>query len=224
MDKTPEIESPETLAKSLGNARNAQQALRVLHKFYAAHNSIVSQEINRLGVNLACRSGCDLCCFLRVGAKAHEILLIAETIKVSWRAEARQTLMEELTKNADIARQMTKDEQCSVNIKCPLLVDHRCSVYSIRPLGCRRHHAQNYDACKFSFDHPTDMTYPGSRHAEYLLRIEYIDSVIADIFQTYRYDQDDYELNIALLEALRPGKSLRRWQDRKKAFVNARQE
>jgi len=55
------------------------------------------------------------------------------------------------------------------------------------------------------------------------LGIEYIDGVIGGIFASCGYDQTDYELNMALLEALSPGKSLRRWQDRKKAFTNAKQ-
>jgi len=116
MHRTPEIESPDALARRLRNAKNAVQALNILRKCYAAHDSMVSQGIERYGVNLACRVGCDLCCFLRVGAKAHEVLLIAEAVKMSWPAEARRTLMAHLSVNAEKARQMTRDQQYAVNL------------------------------------------------------------------------------------------------------------
>ena len=68
------------------------------------------------------------------------------------------------------------------------------------------------------------MQHPGSRHAKLLLAIEYIDDSIGYIFAQCDFDQTDYELNMGLLEALSTGKSLRRWWDRKKAFIQAEQK
>lgn len=221
---TPEDESLAALAQRLCNAQNAMQALSVLSACYAAHDSRAGRAIECFDVRLACRAGCDVCCFMRVGAKAHEILLIAETVKVNWSAVARRTLMANLGVNAEKVSQMTWDEQCAVNLECPLLVDHHCSVYSIRPLGCRRHHAQDYAGCKFSFDNPTDMTYSGSRNEKLLREVVSVEGVIASMFASCGYDLTDYELNMGLLEALSPGTSLSRWQDKKEAFINTKRE
>jgi hypothetical protein len=94
-------------------------------------------------------------------------------------------------------------------------------VYSLRPFGCRRHHSQRVQACKESFDNPTDLESAGARHAGLFLTMLRAEESLKSVFAASGYDQTGYELGTALLEALTNPKCWKRWKKKKKAFLTA---
>jgi len=220
---TPDTGLPTTLMRQLQSATSPLQALSVLRQGYTEHDARVAATIRQFHVQLACHAGCDLCCVFRVSAKAHEVLLMAHTIQAEWPAAARATLLTRLAESARTARRMTQAEHGATNLTCALLVDHRCSAYSVRPLVCRRYHAQDLEGCRFLHDHPEVTAHPGSRCTELRHGIDYVESAIAGAFAECDYDQDYYELNMALHEALTGEEALGRWGNRKPAFKEATQ-
>ena len=219
-----EIPTPEQLGTQLRAAHSLKEALCVMALAYSIHDYFVAQFIADNKVLLACHDGCDFCCYYRVAVSAQEVLIISEHIKAKWPKRKQNALISRLNEHSRIVSKMRKEEQIETNIQCPLLKDHKCSIYSIRPLGCRRHHAQNVEGCKFSHENPKDMQFRGTRHQELFLAIGQIEGVIGAIFSSCGYDTNNYELGMALHEALSSSKSIRRWIDKKRAFVTAAQQ
>jgi Fe-S-cluster containining protein len=214
-----EIPTPVQLSIQLRAAHSLQEALRVLAQAYSIHDHYVAQFIADNNVLLACHDGCDFCCYYRVAVSAHEILIIAEHIKAKWPKKEQNALILRLDEHSRTVSDMRKEEQISTNIKCPLLKDSRCSIYSIRPLGCRRHHAQNVEGCKYLHENPKNMQDRGTCHHELFHAIGQIEEAIGAIFSACHYDTNSYELGMALHEALSSPKSFRRWIHKKKAFL-----
>jgi len=219
----PDAGLATTLTGQLRSAKSQLQALNLLRLGYAEHDVRVAETIRKFHVRLACHSGCDLCCGFRVSAKAHEILLMAETIQREWSATAQAELLSRLGESARIVRGMTRACRDATNLPCALLVDHQCSAYSVRPLACRRHHAQDIEGCRFLYDHPQVTQHPGSRCAELRHATDALESVIAGVFAECDYDSEDYEINMALHEALTAGEAIGRWGNRRPAFEQATQ-
>jgi hypothetical protein len=78
---------------------------------------------------LACREGCDACCYQRVVATAPEIIVIAARIAATRSAEEVSALVDTLTAQL---RQTNRQP-------CPLLRQGRCTAYEHRPLRCQGH-------------------------------------------------------------------------------------
>lgn len=102
-------------------------------------------------LDLACLPGCDLCCTRNVSVTTLEADLIANHLKKidipDWRQ--RITAVKNLprfkplvTTNglAHLCRLGKEPPEETVNPDwrpCPFLVDHRCSIYVVRPFACR---------------------------------------------------------------------------------------
>ncbi len=224
MKKEKKIITPDQLSKRLRNAKTPKDALQVLKLAYDVYDSLVSNNVSKYEIQLACIPGCSFCCYLRVGARAHEVLLISEHIKLKWSEAGRKALISELGDHTNIVRKMTKADRYTTNIKCPLLQGTQCMVYPIRPLGCRLDHSQDVEACKFSYEHPENMQIKGNRNPDLFKAIYTYMGIVRAIYKYCGYDDYEYELGMALHAALTSSKCLRRWQKHKKAFFNIEQE
>ena len=120
------------------------------------------QITGKAAVKLACREGCSLCCWLRVDVFAHEVFLIAHHIRAQFSAGEISELLVRLAAHSSQVTPLTPFEHATRNIPCPLLRDGRCSIYSVRPHSCRRHHSLDFAACQFTFDHPEDLASPAA--------------------------------------------------------------
>ena len=224
MKKEKEIITPDQLSKRLRNAKAPKDALQVLKQAYNVYDSLVSYNLSKHEIQIACIRGCSFCCYLRVGARAHEVLLISEHIKLKWSEAGIKALISALGDHANIVRNMTKADQYTTNIKCPLLQGNQCMMYRIRPLGCRLHHSQDVEECKSSYEHPEDMQGKGNRNPDLFKAIYTYMGIVREIYKNCGYDDYEYELGMALHAALTSSKCLRRWQKHKKAFFNIEQE
>lgn len=215
---TNDVKTPDILKRQLCRATAQKDAFRVLREAYSIYDNIAHSLIQFHKVPLACGSGCDLCCYFRVSVKAHEVLLMAETIKHNWSSVNRDKLRQCLNEKAKIVKGMTSKQQLAVNIQCPLLMDNKCSVYAIRPLGCRRHHSQDVSGCRYLNDHPDDMSYRVTTNPHLTIGSLEIESNIQNLFATAGYDTKDYELITSLEEALSSDKPLNKWWKKNVAF------
>jgi Fe-S-cluster containining protein len=103
--------------------------LTVLLDSYAIHDYGMSKDIavaeKTQGIRIACHEGCSACC-LRSDVPISQL----ETMGISWYFTE---IMDFETQERLIPRLLSHHE----NLECPLLLDSRCSVYSLRPLACR---------------------------------------------------------------------------------------
>jgi len=105
--------------------------LPVLLRMHALVDAGIAAEIRteerRRGARLACRKGCDVCCRTQSDIPVLQI----ELAGLSWycveklAGAMREAVREQLGRHTPGAR------------ACPFLVEHACTVHTVRPIGCR---------------------------------------------------------------------------------------
>lgn len=104
------------------------------------------------GLEVACKPGCAACCTYLVGATLHEAVLVAEEIQKQPQAARTATLGRLVAWERLWVGLYGKAKLCSPEqgiawqhkrIPCPMLdpKTYLCTVYDVRPLACRSHHA-----------------------------------------------------------------------------------
>jgi Fe-S-cluster containining protein len=82
--------------------------------------------------DVQCRAGCSFCCHQNVDTTIPEAILVA--LQLGNEADPRR---DAVLAAADAFRDLDDDARIMTGKPCPLLVDHRCSVYHARPINCR---------------------------------------------------------------------------------------
>jgi len=170
---------------------------------------------------LVCRAGCSLCCWLRVDVYAPEVFLIAETLRKELPPPQLDELLGRLATHAELVTGMTVFEHATRNVACPLSREGWCSVYSVRPHTCRRHHSQDLAACQFTYDHPDDLEFPGAHSRELFTELTEAMGLHGAVYEYFGYDGTVYELGSALHEALTDPACWQRWSRKETAFQKA---
>lgn len=187
----------------------------------AAFDALNAGTIEQRQVKLACREGCALCCWLRVDLFAHEVFLIAHHVRSYFTADDMAGLMTRLAAHSAKVLPLSPFDHATRNIACPLLQDGRCSVYQVRPQSCRRHHSQDFAACQFTFDHPTDLESPAAHDRDLFRTLTEAMQQNIEAYAGRDYDETIYELGTALHEALTDRASWERWRAHGPAFLHA---
>ena len=124
---------------------NNTKKLEILEAIYTLHENLMAEMV------LACLPGCDLCCTRNVSVTSLEADLISEHLKKADRPDLDENLTAAknlprfqplVTTNglAHLCRLGKEPPEETVNPDwrpCPFLVDHRCSIYAVRPFACR---------------------------------------------------------------------------------------
>lgn len=87
-------------------------------------------------VGVPCRKGCDSCCKNFVSVTLSEALIIQIRLEKEKRWEEVKKKCTELLSYSQNANPLT---WFYMAIDCPLLKNHECSVYSVRPVQCSTH-------------------------------------------------------------------------------------
>lgn len=213
---------PEELLKRISSAKSPSDYNRALKLAYSDLDERTQHHINSNNVTLACKNGCSLCCHLRVEAKAHEILLIGEHVESTFSSERKASLRKRLTQHKEKVKDLAYLEHMSRNVICPLLENGSCSVYEVRPFGCRRHQSKSLARCQYSYENPADLESPGGHDAGLSKVSVEAEGYLQDAYAMLKFDNVSYELGTALLEIFENKKVYNRWRNGKKAFVQAK--
>ena len=209
------------LADALSHARSPGDFDVGLTTTLEYFDRLNSRTIANSGVSLACREGCSLCCWLRVDVFAHEVFLIAHYIRARFSAAELAELMSRLAIHSAKVLALTPYEHATQNIECPLLRNGRCTIYEVRPQACRRHHSQDFAACQFTYDHPTDLDFPGAHDRGLFQTLSEAMQQGIDVYAQLGFDDTVYEFGTALAEALAEPLRSQHWQRRERAFLGA---
>lgn len=109
---------------------------------------------------IMCRAGCSHCCHIRVLVTPPEVILLSQFIRDTFSEDELHKLMERLTVADSITHGMSDDEHGSAHVRCPLLVNDRCSVYAARPLECRGYVSMDVESCRNTFNNYADWDVP----------------------------------------------------------------
>jgi Fe-S-cluster containining protein len=97
---------------------------------------------------LACQPGCDWCCHQMVGTSAPEVVRVVAHLRQHQSAEELRRTQERVVAVDEQRRSLRGDSAAARRLPCPLLVEHRCSVYPVRPLTCRGFNSSNARRCE----------------------------------------------------------------------------
>jgi len=220
------IESPMEILNQVH--QNANQALkiakhpedhqRLLSKLYAYHDKIRAESMVAASVTVACKAGCNLCCYMKVDAQAHEIIFLYNYLIEHSSCAEIETIKERCNTYYHDVRHLSLEEHLGCSILCPLNVNSKCFAYSARPYYCRNFHAQNYGTCQYSFDNPDDMGSPESLHV-FVKAIGSASLLGCSLAYTDAgYDQRAYDLCSGLCHIFQDPRAVQRWRSKKSAF------
>lgn len=211
----------QQLADDIARAKSPDDHHAGLRRALGYFDRLNAQTVEATGAKLACREGCSLCCWLRVDVHAYEVFLIAHHLRTRLSPAQLSEVLARLSVHAARVLPLTPFEHATQNIVCPLLQDGRCGIYAVRPHSCRRHHSQDFAACQFTYDHPTDLEFPGAHDRELFRTLSEAMQRGSEVYARLGYDSTIYELGTALAEALATPSSWRRWREGRKAFLHA---
>ena len=105
---------------------------------------------------LACREGCDMCCYPPVSATVPEVANIVAYLLTQVSEEEFLRLEGRVNEVAEEIKYLSGPERSACNIACPYLKGGRCSVYPVRPLACRGFNSNDRSVCEEVFSNPQD--------------------------------------------------------------------
>lgn len=125
-------------AYALFNERaNESQAEKLGESAMNATSRLVDNLFAQAGGAVACRAGCDHCCYQSVGVTPPEALRIFAFLNESLSKPQLEELAAKLAEQREATAKLSSQERFSPDHPCPFLKDAECSIYPVRPLSCR---------------------------------------------------------------------------------------
>ncbi len=193
-----------------------------LLRFYSRQDERIATGATASPVKPACHKNCWHCCYYKVEARAIEVFAIVDFVKRQFTELELQTALEHARQNIKEVDGFTYKQHMATNQQCPFLLDGQCAVYPVRPSKCRNFHASDVARCKESYENPTDLTIPNSYVTEVFIASHGGTEGFEKAVEFSGLDHRIYDLNSAFVEAIENPKCLKRFKDRKKAFLTAK--
>jgi Fe-S-cluster containining protein len=166
---------------------------------------------------IACREGCAWCCYSQVGVSAPEVLRIAEYLRTALSPDDLAATSQRLAALDEKVRGMSNLQRAEVALPCALLVNDRCSVYSVRPIACRKCHSTDASVCERSFKETTNSLSIPMFYSVFE-RVGHVqDGLLAGLSEA-GLKADLHELTTALRIALETPDAAERWLRGDKVF------
>jgi Fe-S-cluster containining protein len=96
---------------------------------------------------VACRAGCDHCCYQLVGVTAPEALAIFDHLSRTLSDAELERVAARVAAHHDRTRDLSAAERFSPQHPCVFLEAGRCTIYEVRPLACRGMNSLDAQEC-----------------------------------------------------------------------------
>jgi Fe-S-cluster containining protein len=208
-------------AEVLQGGRTPLQLIEV-----AAHATTIAEQAVRQAMEadppppLACKEGCDWCCHLTVGTSVPEVVRIVAYLRETLSPEELLAMRERVARTDDDRRRLPLDRRADARLPCPLLVEHRCSAYPVRPLTCRGFNSSDASRCEQFVKSRARVQIP-MYHPQQRLMTFVLDGTRAAL-QASGLKDDLLDLKPALRIALDVPDALERWLTGQPVFAPAR--
>lgn len=111
-------------------------------------NGMVGQAFQAFDdAGIACRSGCNFCCHLRVMVRPHEAIALFRTLGGMPGALASR-VRQQIQQNAASITRLGAAGHARSRLACAFLVDGACSAYEARPFACAGFHSLDRGRCE----------------------------------------------------------------------------
>lgn len=130
--------------RKLTSNRNKIFAINTIRLLHEQVDALTEKIKKKPGVHFDCKAGCSYCCSLRVAATPPEVFLIARHLKKLPTASLSE-LIERLKTRSEAARGVLTED---FFLPCTMLADGQCTIYSIRPVMCRKYLSLDVEECK----------------------------------------------------------------------------
>ena len=171
---------------------------------------------------LACREGCDWCCYLTVGTAAPEVVRIVDHLRRTLSPDQLDALRERVIRQDDQRRELKAARRGPVRLPCVFLEDHRCSIYPVRPLTCRGCNSTSARQCELFVD-PRNKAVVPMYVPQHRLTTFVLDGMRAGIGEA-GLRGELLELTGALRIALENPEAIGRWLAGESVFESARND
>jgi Fe-S-cluster containining protein len=208
------------LAQEYERARDEIRTAGVLRAFENSQQRHDSRIASAPDVGtLACRAGCNWCCYFSVDVRAVEVFSILDFVERTFAPEEKARVYAEVRANSTALNNLDETERMRRNVKCPFLNEGRCTIYAARPQTCRNYHATSAVGCQQSYEDPDNLDID----PELAPWVYQAGSAHVDAFSTAMrdagYDIRAYELNGALDAAMSESAARERFESRLPPFT-----
>ncbi len=167
---------------------------------------------------LACKAGCSWCCHFSVDVRAVEAFRILDYMRQHFSLAEQERLRQEIAKNSLEVAPLDDLERMKRTVRCPFLVEGRCSIYPVRPQTCRNYHATDAAGCRKSYEEPDNLDIdPEFAPLVYQAGGAHVEA-FARALEDAGFDATAYELNIALTAAMNEPDSRARFEAKQSPF------
>jgi len=216
------VKSPfQELHDSIKSAKTPDDLTRPLARYYRIADENAATLIEEKGIQRDCHHGCSFCCFQRVNANAHEVFLILRFVNERFSQQERAELVSRLADYSRRCSAMTIDERNEQAIRCPFLVDGRCSIYSVRPLVCRAYHSNSQHLCETHCGSISSLQDSEASISHDLFNLwEKMGFFAHRAYELEGYDMTDHDLCIAFYAAISKPQLQKRWRKKQSCLLN----
>jgi len=209
----------EDLEKDLRDAIRIKQVDCFMQRFYRRLHKAVKHFQKKQSPHVQCQRNCDWCCYLQASATAPEIFYLAHIIRQISSALMVREIMDKLSASALLSVNTNAAEHHNNNIPCGLLDNGVCMAYMARPLACLLQHSTDASICQRDFEQPDRFFETHISDESFSM----FGSVVIGCFNHVLSDRGlstkCYELNQALLQALRNPTLERIWFEGGEPFL-----
>jgi Fe-S-cluster containining protein len=169
--------------------------------------------------SVACRAGCDHCCYQVVGVTAPEALAISLFLKGGLSEAELGLVTSRLESLAERTQGLSAEARFAPDYACAFLEDGQCSIYEVRPLSCRGMNSLDAEACAKRLRDPearAEFLRNGSGALTYMEPIRAFHAVSAGLqvalSELYGLDMRPLDLSRAVLHLLKsPDTTVDEW-------------
>jgi Fe-S-cluster containining protein len=216
----------------LGHTPTLESVVELTRSAMAATSRLVEGFLARAPAGaLACRAGCDHCCYQVVGVTPAEALTIYRHLQETRTAEELSRLSAHVAALHERTRGLSSTERFSPDHPCAFLDAGRCSIYEARPLSCRGMNSLDAKECETRLREPAaraEFVAHGGGHL-FVEPVRAFRAVSAglqlSLSELYRLDSRPLDLIAAMHLLLQGGSSLgTEWVSGRQPFDSALRE
>lgn len=141
-----------------------EKLFSVLAEMYAAIDALTDslhEFARQQNQSIACKKGCEWCCYQPVFAMDYELSYLKNYIENKLDPEDQTQIKKRATQKDEKLKPLKGDALLNAKHPCPLLKDGACMAYQARPMACRIYLSSSVETCLQFFKVPDDKSnYP----------------------------------------------------------------